>query len=134
MTQQREERRRRKRVPLALPGCYMLESGGDYVCQTENVSATGILVRGFPGGDIGEWVVAHLSELGRVEGTVVRSADTWFAYEIAATSGKVEKLAAKIESLAQLELNESTHATAKTICADEGAEAIGFRAGSASSA
>src|SRR4029077_11485910 len=98
--QEEEERRRHKRVPLALPGSYMLESGGDYACRTENVSATGIFVRGFPGGDVGEWVIAYLSELGRVEGPVVRGADTWFAFEIAATSGKVQKLAAKIESLA----------------------------------
>ena len=88
----------------------MLESGGDYVCETENASATGILVRGFPGGDVGEWVVVHISQLGRVEGAIVRSADTWFAFEIAATSGKAQKLEAQIESLAQLELNEFTPA------------------------
>ena len=40
---------------------------------------------------------AYLSELGRVEAT------TWFAFEIAAIPGKVQKLAAEIESLAQQE-------------------------------
>ena len=72
---------------LALSGHYVLESGCNYPCQTENVSATGILLRGFPGGDLGEWVVAYLSELGRLEGTIVRSEDTCFAFEIAATPG-----------------------------------------------
>jgi PilZ domain len=99
MTKPGEESRRRKRVPLALSGHYVLESGCNYPCQTENVSATGILLRGFPGGDLGEWVVVYLSELGRIEGTIVRSEDTCFAFEIAATPSQTQKLAAKLASL-----------------------------------
>jgi hypothetical protein len=99
MTKPGGESRRRKRVPLALSGHYVLESGCNYPCQTENVSATGILLRGFPGGDLGEWVVVYLSELGRIEGTIVRSEDTCFAFEIAATPSQTQKLAAKLASL-----------------------------------
>ena len=100
-SQDGEERRRRNRIRLAFEGRYMLERGPrDYVCRTENVSATGILIRGFPAGGVGEWVVAYLDELGRVEGMVVRGGNTWFALEIAATPGQVQKLAEKIESLA----------------------------------
>jgi hypothetical protein len=44
-------------------------------------------------------VVAYLSELGRVEGAVVRRGNACFAIELAATPGKIEKLAAKMASL-----------------------------------
>jgi hypothetical protein len=84
---------------VALTGRYVLEDGRNYACRTGNVSATGILMRGLKGGDLGEWVVAYLSELGRVEGAVVRSGDAWFAIEIAATPGQLEKLAATMASL-----------------------------------
>ena len=94
-----EERRRSKRVPLQLSGRYMLENGGEYRCQTQYVSLSGILLRGFPAGKVGEWVVAYLDHLGRVEGTIVRSADAWFVFEIAAPTVKMEKLATQIESL-----------------------------------
>jgi PilZ domain len=96
--QEGEERRRHPRAPLPLPGRYMLENGRDYPCRTEDISATGILIRGLLAGDVGEWVVAHLSEIGRVEGTIVRVADGWFAFEISATAGKRQKLLVKIES------------------------------------
>jgi hypothetical protein len=107
-----EERRRHKRVPLTLKGRYMPESvHGEYACQTVDVSASGLLVRGFPGGDIGEWVVAYLEELGRVEGHIIRGADTWFAFEIGATAQKLLRLATKIESLEQLVLAAEVQGT-----------------------
>jgi hypothetical protein len=95
-----EERRRSERVPLQLSGRYMLEDGGEHRCQTQYVSLSGILLRGFPAGEVGERVVAYLDHLGRVEGTVVRGKDTWFAFEIAAPPAKMQKLATRIESLA----------------------------------
>ena len=98
---EKEERRRYKRLELNLFGHYTLENDADdYPCCTENVSATGLFLRGFPAGRIGSWVVAYLDQLGRVEGTIVRSEDGWFAFEIAAAPAKVKKLATKLESLA----------------------------------
>jgi len=96
---QHEEARRQKRVPSALSGSYILETGGNHTCQIENISATGMLLRGFPRGDCGEWVVAYFNELGRVEGTVVRRTDTGFAFEMAATLGETRQVAAKIANL-----------------------------------
>jgi hypothetical protein len=44
-------------------------------------------------------VVANLNELGRVEGIIVRGEDGWFAFEMAATPSKLQKLALKVASL-----------------------------------
>jgi hypothetical protein len=99
--QEKKERRRHKRHPLKFSGRYMLEDGpSDYPCRTENVSATGIFLRGFRVGEVGEWVVTYLDQLGRVEGAIVRTQDSWFAFEIAAPPAKMQKLATKVDSLA----------------------------------
>ncbi len=54
-------------------------------------------------GAIGDRVVAYVDQLGRIEGTIVRRSFVWFAIEIAATPGKLERLARKIDSLVQRE-------------------------------
>ena len=98
---EKEERRRDKRLELTLFGHFTLENhAGDYPCCTENVSATGLFLRGFPAGSVGGLVVAHLDQLGRVEGTIVRSEDGWFAFEIAAAPATMKKIATRVESLA----------------------------------
>src|SRR5215471_4310197 len=98
---EKEERRRDRRLQLNLFGHYTLENeAGDYPCCTENVSATGLFLRGFPAGSVGGLVVAHLDQLGRVEGTIVRSEDGWFAFEIAAAPATMKKIATRVESLA----------------------------------
>src|SRR5208337_2497157 len=51
---------------------------------------------GRPTGNIGEWVVAYIDGFGRIEGTIVRRSVVWFAVRVAATSGKLERLAGKI--------------------------------------
>lgn len=101
------ERRRMRRVPVALRGHYRVESGADYACETENVSATGALVRGAGGADVGEWVVAWLGDLGRLEGVIVRSWEDRFALEIAATPAAARKLAIRLERLSQEEPSEA---------------------------
>jgi PilZ domain len=108
MFAQKDERRRMRRVPLALRGHYRVESGADYACETENVSATGALVRGAGGADAGEWVIAYLDDLGRVEGVIVRSAEDRFALEIAATPATARKLAVQLERLSQAEPSEAS--------------------------
>jgi hypothetical protein len=81
LTGEGEDRRRCERVPLARFGNYILESGRYYPCEIENVSATGMLVKGIPRGHFGEWVVTHVDKLGCVEGVIVRSTDGGFAIE-----------------------------------------------------
>ena len=50
-------------------------------------------------GAIGERVVAYFVGLGRIEGKIVRRAQTWFAVDIMATPRKLEKLAEKINHM-----------------------------------
>ena len=88
MTGEEENRRRSERVPLAQSGNYVLESGRYYPCEIENVSETGMFVRGVPRGHFGEWVVAHVDKLGCVEGVVVRNVDGGFAIERARPRSK----------------------------------------------
>lgn len=113
MFAEENDRRRMRRVPLALRGHYRLESGADYACETGNVSATGILLRG-SGGGVGEWVVAYLGDLGRVEGVIVRSSADWFAFEIAATPATARKLSDRLERLSRAEAGETAHLLGRT--------------------
>ena len=89
----------------------MLEDGAEFPCRTDDVSAVGIAVRGLPAGAIGEWVVAYLKELGRVEGVVVRRTPAWFALDIRVSSRKQRKLANKIDWLARREDEASSAQT-----------------------
>ena len=77
----------------------MLADGSEFPCQTLDISPIGIGIRGFSVGAIGERVVAYFERLGRVEGKIVRRAQTWFAVDITATPRKLEKLAEKINRL-----------------------------------
>jgi hypothetical protein len=101
------ERRRYERLPLTLHGRYMLPDGSEFPCQTQDVSAIGIGIRGAPAGAIGERIVAYFEELGRVEGRIVRRAQTWFAVDITATPRKLEILAKTIRSLAARQAGEA---------------------------
>ncbi len=82
VAQENEERRRRDRVIVAKPGYCLLEDGRYHLCEIEDISSTGMLVRSASTVHLGEWVVTG-SDLGRVEGVVVRSTDVGFAVEIA---------------------------------------------------
>ena len=77
----------------------MLEDGSEFPCETQDVSPIGIGIRGFSVGAIGDRVVAYFDGLGRVEGRIVRRANTWFAIDIAATPRKLERLADMIHRL-----------------------------------
>ena len=94
-----DERRRYPRIPLALQGRYMLADGREFPCETQDISPIGIGIRGFSAGAIGERVVAYFVGLGRIEGKIVRRAQTWFALDIMATPRKLEKLAEKINHM-----------------------------------
>ncbi len=77
----------------------MLDDGTEFPCRTEDVSLSGIAVRGAPAGAIGEWVVAYVKELGRIEGVVVRRTPVWFALDLRAPPLKKLRLASVIDRL-----------------------------------
>jgi hypothetical protein len=96
VTVRHEERRGDERAELRLSGRYMLRDGNECPCQTIDISAGGVALRGFDKGYIGERIVAYIAEIGRIEGTVARHFDTCFAMRLQAPPHKREKLSAKI--------------------------------------
>jgi hypothetical protein len=94
------DKRRHARVPVALLGRYMLPDRQEYPCQTVNISPGGALVTAPVQGRIGDRVIAYLEHLGRVEGEITRLVDRGFAFTIAATPRKRDKLASQLTWLA----------------------------------
>ncbi len=91
-----EERRRNKRVRLNLLGRFMRSNKQEYPCQLMDISVGGASLLAPCPVDEGEWVVAYLDQIGRVEGRVVRRFDCGFAMAFKATRHKREKLAAQL--------------------------------------
>jgi hypothetical protein len=94
------ERRRHRRVPVALLGRYMLANRQEYPCQTVDMSPGGVQVTAPVKGGVGERVVLYLEHIGRLEGEVARHLDCGFAMTIAATPRKRDKIASQLTWLA----------------------------------
>src|SRR5215213_6945568 len=94
------ERRRHRRVPLALLGRYMLPSHEEYPCQTMDVSPGGLLLTAPVKGAVGERVVLYFEHLGRLEGEIARHTGEGFAVALGATARKRDKLASQLTWLA----------------------------------
>lgn len=94
------ERRRHQRVPVVLLGRYMLENRQEYPCQTVDISPGGALVIAPVRGGVGERVVVYLEHLGRLEGEITRHSEQGFAFCIAATLRKRDKIASQLTWLA----------------------------------
>jgi PilZ domain len=92
-----EERRRYDRVGLSLSGRYMHRGGPESTCTTINISPEGLAVIA-PGSsvDVGEPIIAYISQLGRVEGTVVRQFERGFVIKVAGAAQGRETLVRKI--------------------------------------
>lgn len=90
------ERRRHRRVPVALLGRYMLESREEYPCQTIDVSPGGAMLTAPVSAAVGERVVLYLEHLGRLEGQIARLNQRGFAIAFAATPRKRDKLASQL--------------------------------------
>jgi len=97
------ERRRHDRFELALPGRCMLFDRVEYPCWTIDVSPSGLGIVGLHKGDIGDRIVAYISQIGRVEGLIARHFAKGFGFEIQAPALKREKLAQRIAWLVRRE-------------------------------
>jgi hypothetical protein len=95
-----QERRRHQRVKVVLPGRYMLEDRREYPCQTIDISPGGVAFAAEIKGGVGERVIAYLSQIGRVEGTISRHLDQGFAIQMKLPVIKREKLADQLTWLA----------------------------------
>lgn len=95
------EKRRAERRRVRLAGRYLLVDRTEWVCQTIDISPTGVLLAGQARPYQGQTVIAYLDEVGRLEGTVVRMDNGAFALSIHATDKKREQLADALARLAE---------------------------------
>jgi hypothetical protein len=90
------DRRRHRRVPLALLGRFMRANKQEYPCKLIDISVGGAALMSPVSVADGERIVTYLDCLGGLEGTVVRQLQGGFAVELIATQHRREKLAAQL--------------------------------------
>jgi hypothetical protein len=95
-----QDRRRHRRVPLALLGRYMLPDRREHPCRVIDMSPGGARLACDVPGQPEDRVVAYIDQIGRIEGRLARVLDDGFAMSIEAGSRKREKLAAQLTWLA----------------------------------
>lgn len=100
VVQTNADKRRAKRHQVSLAGRYLLADRTEWVCQTVDMSPTGVLLRAQARPYPGQIVVVYLSAFGRIEGSVARLKPDGFALSIQATDRKREQLAVCLEKLA----------------------------------
>jgi hypothetical protein len=88
--------RRYKRIGVTLLGRFMRANKEEHACKLIDISAGGAAVASQVSVPAGERVVAYFDHVGGIEGAVVREFDGGFAFSIAATKHKREKLAAQL--------------------------------------
>jgi len=94
------DRRRHKRVSIAMLGRFMRENKQEYPCRLLDISVGGAALMSPVTVEMGERVVAYFDHIGGIEGAVVREFEGGFAFKIQATQHKREKLAAQLTWLA----------------------------------
>jgi len=93
------ERRRHKRLRVALSGRCMLQDRREFVCRVIDVSLGGLALAIPAVARIGERVVTYLDEIGRFEGRVARLIDGGLALTLDLTRhgrGKLTRLLARL--------------------------------------
>jgi len=87
------DRRRHKRIEADLKGRYLGPDGDEHVCEIENISAGGALVRAAHPPQKGARVVIYFNDLGRFDSQVVRTEDDGFAVRFKCGAAKLDKTA-----------------------------------------
>lgn len=88
-----DERRRHRRVDLALKARVLKQDGEEEPCLVVNISAGGVLLKAVNPPQAGEKVVVYIDEVGRHEGYVIRSAKHHFAVDYRARPKKAKRAA-----------------------------------------
>lgn len=104
------DRRLYKRIPLELKGRFMLPDRSEHDCLVRDISGSGLSLITPLTGEVGDRVVAYISEIGRLEGDIVRTFDDGFAIELRITPFKREKLLRTLCTLDQSAEAEETAA------------------------
>lgn len=92
MALQASERRAYQRIPLELRGRFMRSDRSEFDCIVRDISGSGMSLITEEPTEVGERVVAYISEIGRLEGDVVRVWEEGFAIQFAISPFKREKL------------------------------------------
>jgi c-di-GMP-binding flagellar brake protein YcgR len=102
LTRVAPDRRRHKRIAVELLGRFMRENKQEHPCKLIDISAGGAAIRPMSPTTlaIGERLVAFFDHIGGIEGSVVREFEGGFAFKLAATQHKREKLAATLTWIA----------------------------------
>lgn len=91
-----QDRRRHRRVPLALLGRYMRADKQEFPCTLIEISVSGMSVTAPSSVEPGEQIITYFDELGGLQGEVVRATSDGFALRLNITPRKREKLAAQL--------------------------------------
>ena len=100
------ERRKHARTKLELLGRYMIQGRAEYPLQTIDLSAGGAALFAPEPGEVGQRVVVHLDEIGRLEGQIVRKIEGGFAVKFDMTAARRDRLADRITWLANRDMFE----------------------------
>lgn len=90
------DRRRHKRVSVALLGRFMRANKQEYPCKAFDISVGGAAMMSPVPAELGERIVAYFDHIGGVEGVVIRVFEGGFALQFNATQHRREKLAAQL--------------------------------------
>jgi hypothetical protein len=100
------DRRRVVRTVVRIAGRYALANRRnmrgerrEFACRTVDLSTDDIAMLGPVTGAVGERVIAHFDELGKLEGRIIRLIENGFVIRLALTPDRREWLAAKIDWL-----------------------------------
>jgi hypothetical protein len=104
------DRRRHRRVPLAVLGRFMRANKQEYPCKLIDISVGGAALSSPIEVENGETIVAYLDQIGGLVGVVARRFAGGFALQLNATQHKREKLAAQITWLINRHELDSTDA------------------------
>jgi hypothetical protein len=113
-------KRRHPRYAISLPGRFMRADKLDYPCQLIDISVESAAMTTPVPLQVGENLIVYLTNLGGLEGTVVRLFSGSFAMTISGTQRKRDKLAVQIPRLAaQTEIPEGEERAFPRVTADE---------------
>jgi hypothetical protein len=116
------EQRRYPRYALSLPGRFMRADKLDYDCQLIDISVESAAMTTPVPLRVGEKLIVYLTQLGGLEGTVIRLFPGSFAMMISGTQRKRDKLALQIPRLAsQNEIIDEEERSFPRVSAEEAA-------------
>jgi hypothetical protein len=127
------------RVVVRIPGRFSLASRRDingdrrqFACRAVNISPTYIVLAAPVNGPIGERVIAHLENLGKFQGRIIRLMSGGFVIQVAATDDERAKFVRKLIWLQQNKNGEAPDVrTHKRIVPDDPLSTLIFPDGSA---